>query len=119
MRDNISYMQHFQPLNEEELKIIREAQRILGSSAAIPCTECHYCTEGCPKQIRIPEIFSAMNKQLADGQLETAKALYAQAVENGGKADACIGCRQCENCCPQHLPIIRHLQQAAEMFSSE
>ena len=42
MEDNLSYMKNFQPLNAEEQKIIREAQKILGNSAEIPCTACHY-----------------------------------------------------------------------------
>ncbi len=53
MKDNLSYMKNFQPLNEEEQKIIQQAQRIMGNSSTIPCTSCHYCTEGCPKQIPI------------------------------------------------------------------
>ncbi len=116
MQDNISFMKDFQPLNEEELKVIREAQRIMGASAAIPCTNCHYCLDGCPMSIPIPVIFTAMNKQLGDGQLEAAKELYARAVAEGGKASACIACRQCEGACPQHLPITDHLKQAAAMF---
>ena len=67
MEDNLSYMKNFKPLNEEEQKIIQKAQRIMGNSSTIPCTACHYCTEGCPKQIPIPEIFSAANKQLGNG----------------------------------------------------
>ena len=116
MRDNISYMKDFRPLDEEEQKIIREAQRILGNSATIPCTACRYCTEGCPQKIRIPEIFEAVNKQTGDGQLEKAREAYARAVEGGGKAGDCIGCRRCENACPQHLKITEHLRTAAAMF---
>ena len=117
MQDNISFMKDFQPLNEEELSIIREAQRIMGKSSTIPCTACRYCVDGCPKQIDIPAIFTAMNKQLGDGQLERARALYAEAAANGGSAGDCIGCKQCESACPQHLPITEHLKQANEMFS--
>ena len=72
MEDNLSYMKRFQPLNEEEQQIIHQAQRILGHSAAIPCTACHYCTGGCPRQIAIPDIFAAMNRQLANGQMADA-----------------------------------------------
>ncbi len=116
MRDNISFMKDFRPLNEEERQVIREAQRLLGKSATVPCTACRYCVEGCPKHIGIPAVFTAMNKQLGDGQLEEAKELYAQAVVHGGRASDCIACRQCENSCPQHLPIIEQLKQAAAMF---
>ncbi len=119
MKDNLSYMKNFQPLNEEEQRIIQQAQRILGHSAAIPCTACHYCTEGCPKQIPIPEIFSAMNKKLANGQTLQAAEDYQKAIDGKGAASDCIRCRQCENACPQHLPIIRHLEQCRELLKAE
>ena len=116
MEDNLSYMRRFQPLNEEEQEIIREAQRIMGRSAAIPCTACRYCTEGCPQQIRIPDIFAAMNRQLGNGQLEEARAAYREAASEGHRASDCVGCGQCESACPQHLPITEYLKQGAEMF---
>lgn len=113
MEDNLSYMKNFQPLNEDEQKMIQQAQRILGKSATIPCTACHYCTEGCPKHIPIPEIFAAMNKQLGNGQTAEAVADYRQATAAGGLASECISCRQCERACPQHLQIVDGLKQCA------
>ncbi|MBQ7680507.1 MAG: aldo/keto reductase [Butyrivibrio sp.] len=112
MEDNLSYMKDFKPLNEEEQRIIRQAQAIMGQSKTIACTACHYCTEGCPMQIPIPDVFSAMNLRLGNGQLEAASAAYRQLPE-GHRADACVGCGQCESVCPQHLPIIRHLKECA------
>lgn len=113
MKDNLSYMKNFQPLNEDEQKIIQEAQRIMGHSATIPCTACHYCTAGCPQNIPIPEIFSAMNKRLGNGQMAEAAADYQRATSYAGKASTCIGCGQCERACPQHLKIIDHLRKCA------
>ncbi len=114
MEDNLSYMRDFMPLNEEEQKIIQKAQRILGRSATIPCTSCHYCTKGCPKNIPIPEIFTAMNKQLGNGLMDQAKQDYKDATENTGKASDCISCRQCEKACPQHIDIVNQLVQCKE-----
>ena len=114
MEDNLSYMKKFQPLNEAEQKIIQEAQRIFGNSSTIPCTACHYCTEGCPKKIPIPEIFSAMNKQLGNGQMAEAVSDYRKATSLAGKASECINCRQCERICPQHLGITGYLKQCAD-----
>lgn len=114
MEDNLSYMKKFQPLNEAEQKIIQEAQRILGNSSTIPCTACHYCTEGCPKKIPIPEIFSAMNKQLGNEQMAEAVSDYRKATSLAGKASECINCRQCERICPQHLGITGYLKQCAD-----
>lgn len=114
MEDNLSYMKNFRPLDEEERKIIGQVQQILGKSDTIPCTACHYCTEGCPKKIPIPEIFSAMNKQIGDGKMKEAVADYQAATEAAGKASACINCRQCEQACPQHLEIVEYLKQCAQ-----
>lgn len=119
MKDNLSYMKNFQPLNEEEQKIVQEAQRILGHSSTIPCTACHYCVEGCPKQIRIPDIFSAMNRQLGNGQTAAAVEAYRAVTGEGHMASDCIKCRQCERACPQHLPITDYLKQGAEMLEGK
>ena len=114
--DNLATMSDFQPLNDAEQKVIQQAQHILGNSAAIACTACHYCTAGCPKKIAIPEVFAAANKQLANGQKAEAAAAYAAATAEGGKASACIHCKQCERICPQHLPITDLLGRCAAMF---
>ena len=119
MQDNLSYMKDFRPLDEEEQEAIRQAQRILGSSSTVPCTACRYCVEGCPQQIRIPDIFAAMNKQLGNGQMAAARESYFLAAPEGHRASDCIECRQCESVCPQHLPITDQLKKAAAMFPAE
>ncbi|MCR5640509.1 MAG: aldo/keto reductase [Lachnospiraceae bacterium] len=116
MEDNLSYMGNFQPLNEEEKAAIRKAQEIYGMSKAIPCTSCHYCTDGCPKHIAIPDVFKVMNERMSTGQLEKAEAAYAQVTAEGGKASDCIKCRQCEKACPQHIDIIKQLEKIATVL---
>lgn len=119
MEDNLSYMRDFRPLDEEEQAAIRQAQRILGSASTVPCTACRYCVEGCPRQIPIPEIFAAMNKQLGNGQMAAAREAYFRAAAPGHRADDCVGCLQCEGACPQRLPITGHLRRAAAMFPGD
>lgn len=119
MQDNLSYMKEFQPLNEEEQKIIWEAQRIMGNSKTIPCTACHYCTEGCPKKIAIPDIFAAMNQHLGNGQTEAAISKYKQAASIGQRASDCINCKQCERACPQHLPITKYLNECKAVLEKQ
>ena len=114
MKDNLSYMADFQPLNSEEQNIIQQAQRILGHSSTIPCTACHYCAEGCPKHIPIPEIFAAMNKQLGNGQRMEAVSAYRKITAQGRLASECVGYRQCERACPQHLEVTKLLKQCAQ-----
>ena len=54
-------MKQFIPLNKEEKNIINEVVKIINNSILIPCTDCKYCVEGCPKNIAIPEYFSLYN----------------------------------------------------------
>lgn len=116
MRDNLSFMTDFKPLNAGEYQIIRAAQGLLGESSAIPCTACRYCVEGCPRQIPIPDIFSAANLRLSDGQIDAARRAYAQSVPPGhGPAD-CIACGHCEQVCPQHIPIVQQLKQCGALL---
>ena len=110
MNDNLSFMRDFKPLNEEEQKIIRKAQEIMGRSEVIPCTACGYCKEGCPKQIQIPEIFSAMNMRLGNGQLEAASEAY-RGIPEEHRADKCISCKKCEQVCPQHIEVSEMLKR--------
>ena len=41
---------------------------------------------------------------------------YEELKEESGKASDCVGCGQCEKVCPQHLPIIELMKEAAEML---
>lgn len=114
MEDNLSYMKNFQPLTEAEQAVVRKVQESLNDKS-IPCTGCRYCVAGCPMQIPIPEVFTARNQQLVWGQQERGAAMYARAAEKA-PASACVACGQCEQACPQHLEIIRHLKDCAQTF---
>lgn len=113
MNDNVSFMKDFTPLNEQEMEAIKKAQEVFNKAADIPCTACRYCTEGCPKKIQIPDVFTIRNKQISTGKLDEAKAEYA-ALEV--KASACISCGQCEKVCPQKIDIVDQLKICTEMF---
>lgn len=113
MEDNLSYMEDFKPLNEAEQDVIQSAQEILASIDQVPCTGCRYCTPGCPMQIDIPQIFTALNREKIYGQLEAAKHQYESVVSRGGgKASDCVHCLQCEGACPQHIHITQFLEEA-------
>ena len=113
MEDNVSYMKDFRPMDEHDLAVIARAQAALKSIPQIPCTACHYCTEGCPMQIPIPEIFAAMNRKLVWGREDEAKRRYANETKGKGKASDCIQCGQCEGACPQQLKVIDLLRDCA------
>ena len=113
MEDNLRSMVPFQPMTESELDIIRQAQQALNADQSIPCTACHYCTEGCPMSIPIPEIFTVVNRMKGSPHFRTVREYNIVTVGRGKAAD-CVRCGQCEGVCPQHLPIISLLEKARE-----
>ncbi len=114
MEDNLSFMRDFKPLNEHEEEVIRKAQAALNADQSIPCTACHYCTKGCPMNIPIPEIFTVQNRKKGSPEFRTRRE-YTIVTEGKGKASDCIQCGQCENACPQHLPIISLLEECRQL----
>ena len=116
MRDNLSYMENFQPLGEEELKTLEKAQEALAGIPQVPCTDCKYCMKDCPQNIAIPGIFKSMNDYLIYRDLTRAKGSYGWETRTLGKASTCIKCGQCETVCPQNIPIMEELGKTAEVL---
>ena len=117
--DNTSYMSDFKPLTEEEKRMVYRAAAMINGNIAIPCTGCSYCTDGCPKKIAIPKYFSLYNAEMqeAEGKGWTPQGgYYDRLTGTFGKAGDCIACGQCENVCPQHLPVMEHLKTVAGYF---
>ena len=119
MKDNLSYMRDFKPLNETELAAVKKVQEIFHKMNMIPCTACRYCVEGCPKQISIPDLFAIMNiKQLHH---DWNADYYYEEVHTapGRRASDCLKCGKCEKICPQHLPIRQLLENVANEFEKK
>ena len=119
MEDNIGAMRDFRPLSEEELAAVRRVCGIFRSLDLVPCTSCRYCIEEneCPKSIRIPDLFSALNAHEAFHNWNTGY-YYSNIITGSGhgKASDCIKCGKCERVCPQHLPIRKLLEDVAKTF---
>ncbi|WP_343256453.1 aldo/keto reductase [Ligaoa zhengdingensis] len=120
LEDNLSYMKHFAPLDAEERAVLARAIEIVRGAIAIPCTACRYCTDGCPKEIAIPDYFALYNtlKRFGAVQRIVASTYYENLAETHGKAADCIGCRQCERRCPQHLKVVDYLQEVSSVFDA-
>ena len=118
MKDNVSFMKDFVPLSKEEHEAIAKVREIFRKQGLIPCTACRYCTEGCPKKILIPDLFSCMNAKKTFGDWNS-DFYYGVFTKNNGKASDCIKCGKCEHACPQHLEIRKLLESVAETFEKK
>ncbi len=118
LEDNTSFMADFQPLNDAEKEALHKVCQVFAGMNLIPCTACRYCVAGCPMHIHIPDLFAVMN---ARKQYEDWNGVYYYGIHTtqAGKASDCVGCGQCEEICPQHLPIRELLKQVAQVFDKE
>ena len=112
MEDNLESIKDI-PLKEKDYELIRRAQEAINADKSIACTACHYCTEGCPMGIPIPEIFIVVNRRKGSPEFRTLRE-YSIVTQDKGKAGDCVACGQCEGQCPQHLPIIDLLQKCRQ-----
>ena len=115
LKDNVSFMKEFEPLNEKEKEALKKVVKIFRSIPTIPCTSCKYCVDGCPKHILIPDLFRDYNSIIKFNDLN-AKDSYVFHTKEHGKAKDCIKCGKCENICPQHLPIRDLLVKVSKTF---
>lgn len=118
--DNTKTFRDFEALNHEENEIIEKVTKIINDNTTIHCTACEYCTHDCPKKIAIPKYFALYNSIMGTtGSFSSQMVYYNNTALQHGKASDCIGCKQCERACPQHLSIVEHLKMVAEKFETQ
>ncbi len=114
MADNIATFTHFEPMTDAERAVVDEVRAIMLNVEQIGCTACRYCTDGCPMNIAIPDVFRAVNTMKLYNEEFRPKSFYGGLIARGhGRAADCVACGQCEGVCPQHLPIIELLKDAS------
>ena len=106
-------------LTEKELELISRVRQKYQTYGLIGCTGCRYCTP-CPHGVEIPDIFTLYNehytKRLDSKAREEVVNKYRESVPPEGRAKNCAKCGECEDKCPQKLPIRNLLQDAASTF---
>lgn len=113
MDDNIRTFTDFEPLSDDEFRLINKVTEEVLATPQIGCTACKYCCDGCPVKISIPDVFRTINTLRRYPDDWRSKNFYNGLIQRSGKASDCIGCGQCERVCPQHLPIIELMKEAA------
>lgn len=104
-------------LTEAEEDAYERVATIFNSFPTIPCTGCNYCA-GCPQNVTIPYNFQTYNQYIFSGDMKRAQWEYTTTIPlNGAQASECIGCGECEERCPQKIPISEWMPKIAELFA--
>ena len=112
MKENIQTFETEKPLSETEMEtLLSVADGMLNGT--LPCTACHYCVSHCPQGLDIPALLELYNEHnFTGGGFIAPMALMAIPKEK--HPDACVGCRSCEEVCPQQIKISEAMADFAE-----
>jgi predicted aldo/keto reductase-like oxidoreductase len=100
-------------LTKAEKALIGEVRKAYKSMVAVGCTGCKYCMP-CPNGVDIPGNFSMLNNATMFGSLSAMKASYNEFMQESERASSCVKCGECEEKCPQHLPIREKLEEVVK-----
>ena len=106
-----------EPLSAEEAELLAQVKETYLSRVKTRCTGCRYC-QPCPMGVKIPRIFQNYDGKLLRGDTNVSE-FYAKITEEGGDFTHCVGCRQCEDACPQNLKIRDLLEDVAAEFEQK
>jgi len=101
-------------LSSEQLSVYDGARDAMRGRIKADCTACRYC-QPCPHGVEIPELLAALN---ASSVWNTRDQWLTGYTRIAGKPDACVECGQCEDMCPQSLPIRELLKETARTFAA-
>lgn len=102
-------------LTAQELDLIDRVKAEYKKRIKVDCTNCGYCMP-CPNGVNIPDCFGRYNQAYLFEDIEGMKENYLRFVQEPQRASQCVACGECEEKCPQHLPIIEQLRDVVELF---
>ena len=90
-------------MTEDDKALVARVRAKYEELCPIPCTKCEYCLP-CAVELNIPGLFDILNRGVMYNKLDEARRRYGR-MSDEEKASACIACHQCEEQCPQSIPI--------------
>jgi len=115
LQANIKTYETDAPLNQEEFNTLVKCMDVEVKKEGLPCTACHYCTSHCPQGLPIPELIALYNEHKAtDGGFIAPMAVGSMPAEK--RPANCVGCRSCEQVCPQQIKISEMMAEFSAMI---
>jgi predicted aldo/keto reductase-like oxidoreductase len=96
-------------LSADDLAIVRRARKAYRRLLKVDCTGCAYCMP-CSSDVNIPMNFSLYNDVMTFSD-PTGVMVYNAFMLPEQRASACVDCGECEEKCPQHIPIREELKK--------
>lgn len=115
LKSNIATWQEDKPLSENEFDRLVALADEETRRGGLPCTACHYCTSHCPQELPIPELIALYNEHKITGGGFLAPMAVGSMPEEKRPAN-CIGCRNCEQVCPQQIKISEMMKDFTAMI---
>jgi uncharacterized protein len=103
-------------LNAEDEAVVDKVRQTFNQLCLVACTSCQYC-QPCPNDVNIPLMFELYNAGHMYGVLEEIRKAYQGRIPKNMLADQCTKCRECEDKCPQHLPICDLLEDVDRVLA--
>ena len=104
LEDNLHTFEADRPLDEKEMEMLLGIARKMLEKKTVPCTACHYCVSHCTQQLDIPFLLSLYNEHcFTEGGFIAPMALSS--LPEDKQPGSCVGCRKCEEVCPQQIKI--------------
>ena len=119
VQENIRFSskEHVNTLSPKELQLYQKAKAIYQSKIRVNCTQCGYCMP-CPQKIPISFILELYNDACMYDAVRDSQRMYKVFVKPENRADQCTECGECEEKCPQKIPIAVILKEAHELLNS-
>lgn len=115
LKANLETYAEDKPLTATELERLIAIQDEETKRGGLPCTACHYCTTHCPQELPIPELIALYNEhKITGGGFIAPMAVASMASEK--RPANCIGCRSCEQVCPQQIKISEMMSAFSDMI---
>ena len=115
--DNLKTFADFEPLSEEEKKVVDNVVTSVKNRVNVGCTACRYC-QPCPGGVNIPRIFRLWNEFGMYNNAGHIKWAYTKEMPEAERVSNCLECGVCESQCPQNIEIREKLKEAEACFMS-
>ncbi len=110
LQQNIATYAEEKPLSETERKVLLDLADEMTAKKTLPCTACKYCITHCPKKLDIPYLIELYNEHIYSDGGFTAPRTNGE-IPADRQPSACVGCRSCEQVCPQQIKISEMMRE--------